>query len=515
MSGYYFNAKNDLVGAVNICKTVISLATQTGNIRRHGQGVARLAWINLGVGAYSVAQMNAHESQKLFRVSGDLHGEADAICTEAFCWKELGHYKQSLSLSIKAQSLLSLCGLSGSETNIAIMANQAEVHKCKSEYSEAWKINTEILQISTNQNAHVFQNMMCRGQHDEVVMLCCPSIRFILDAPGPARVRIPSTPLQRDQLALWICQIADPVEPMCRPPFGSCFLRPWVKIPHQTIRRFTTYKRGICLNVVCINAFLPGAVVTPNIWVKVSLDRLLVARNIDLASSIFTTLNLKPWIMYCDATLADLYIREKDLPTAKELFKKCLELATELSEIKLFCLERLGNASIWGADELTPDWRTIFLIHSLKLKGKLQVYKALQFLGQIFLTHEDENTALSLFTVAHMGFTYMDVHRSRAECMIRLGDISSRRGDLLKVVELWESARPLFERSSQAKEVQCVDARLSHVGSNVLNHHRKNIAHLLWQQYRYLHDLDFYNTTLTNSQNSQIQRQFSLSAGNF
>ncbi|KAJ7813121.1 hypothetical protein B0H14DRAFT_2605243 [Mycena olivaceomarginata] len=80
-----------------------------------------------------------------------------------------------------------------------------------------------------------------RGQHDEVVMPCCPGIRFILDAPGPARVPIPSTPLQRDQLALWICQIADPVEPMCRPPFGSCFLRPRVKIPHQTIRRFSGY----------------------------------------------------------------------------------------------------------------------------------------------------------------------------------------------------------------------------------------------------------------------------------
>jgi hypothetical protein len=63
--------------------------------------------------------------------------------------------------------------------------------------------------------------------------------------------------------------------------------------------------------------------------------------------------------------------------------------------------------------------------------------------------------------------------------MIRLGDISSRRGDLLKAVELWESARPLFERSSQGKEVQCVDERLSHVSSNILEHHRENITHLV------------------------------------
>jgi hypothetical protein len=139
----------------------------------------------------------------------------------------------------------------------------------------------------------------------------------------------------------------------------------------------------------------------------------------------------------------------------------------------------LGNASFWGADELTPGWTTVFLVHSLKSKAKLQVYKALQFLGQMCLTYKDEDTAISLFTVALIGFTYMDVHRSRAECMVKLGDISNQHGNLLRAVELWETARPLFEKSSQAKEVQCVDERLSHVGSNVLDHHRENIAHLV------------------------------------
>jgi tetratricopeptide (TPR) repeat protein len=215
------------------------------------------------------------------------------------------------------------------------------------------------------------------------------------------------------------------------------------------------------------------------IGVSMGVQKHDVERNIDLSRSIFTTLNIKSWEICCDATVADLYIREKDLPTAKRLFKKCLELATEHSEIKLFCFERLGNASSWGADESTPGWTTIFLIHSLKLKAKLQVYKALQFFGDTFLHQKDEDTAVTLFTVALEGFTYMDVHHSRAECMLRLGDISNKCGDQLKAVELWETARPLFERSSQAKEVQCVDERLSHVGSNGLDHHRENIARLV------------------------------------
>ncbi|KAJ7665491.1 hypothetical protein B0H14DRAFT_3696467 [Mycena olivaceomarginata] len=154
MSNYYEAVGNDLDGTANMCKKLISLATQTGNTKRHSQGLSKLAWINIQLGAYSVAQRDACESQKLSRVLGDLYGEADAVHIQAMCWKELGHYKQSLSLSIRAQSLLSLCGMSDSAVNLGIMNTQAEVHKCKSEYSEAWTIQTKILQIFTNRSAY-------------------------------------------------------------------------------------------------------------------------------------------------------------------------------------------------------------------------------------------------------------------------------------------------------------------------------------------------------------------------
>ncbi|KAJ7887991.1 hypothetical protein B0H13DRAFT_1888545 [Mycena leptocephala] len=80
--------------------------------------------------------------------------------------------------------------------------------------------------------------------------------------------------------------------------------------------------------------------------------------------------------------------------------------------------------------------------------------------------------------IALEGFTLMDVHRSRAECVLQLGDISKAHGDLLKAVELelWQTARPLFERSSQAKQVENIDKRLTSVGDNVLEQHRKNLA---------------------------------------
>jgi hypothetical protein len=144
-----------------------------------------------------------------------------------------------------------------------------------------------------------------------------------------------------------------------------------------------------------------------------------------------------------------------------------------------FCLERLGNVSQWGADYSMSRWATIFLVHSLMGKQTLQIHKALQFLGDTFIHQKDEDTVNALFTVALEGFTWMDVHCSRAECMLRLDDISSRHGDHLKAVIQWNTAWPLFERSSQAKEVQCIDERLACVDHKIQKHHKENIAQLV------------------------------------
>jgi tetratricopeptide (TPR) repeat protein len=184
-------------------------------------------------------------------------------------------------------------------------------------------------------------------------------------------------------------------------------------------------------------------------------------------------------IICCDLTVANLYLREQDLLGAKTHFEKLLKLIPEQAEIMSLCFEKLGNANSWGPDESIPGWTAIFLAHSLKSQAKLQVYKALQYFGQIFLMQNDDDTAISLFTIALEGFTYMDVHQNRAECMLTLGDISKSHGDLLKAVELWGTAQPLFERSSQVKQIECVAERLTGISSDVLVQHKKNIACLV------------------------------------
>ncbi|KAJ7806268.1 hypothetical protein B0H13DRAFT_1929690 [Mycena leptocephala] len=153
---------------------------------------------------------------------------------------------------------------------------------------------------------------------------------------------------------------------------------------------------------------------------------------------IFSTHNLAMQVTMCDAILADLSLREANFLTAKTLFEGCLKASFKQNEIMTYCLERLGDR-----------------------REKLGIHKALQFLGDAFLAQDDEHTAINLFTVALEGFTYMD-----------------GQGDLLKAVELWTTARPLFEKSSQAKQVEKIDQRLAGVDEDVLEKHRTNLAHL-------------------------------------
>jgi tetratricopeptide (TPR) repeat protein len=201
-----------------------------------------------------------------------------------------------------------------------------------------------------------------------------------------------------------------------------------------------------------------------------------VQRNCDRARKLLDTVGNVEGVTMCDVILADLYLREGNSLAAKNILKRCLKMTLEDSEGRTYCLGRLGDTSCWGCLHGMWSWTTVFLVHSLKRKEKLGTYQALQFLGDVFLSQNDEHTATNLFVVALEGFTQMDVHRSRAECMLRLGDISMGNSDLLKAVEFWESARPLFERSSQAKQVQGIDERVANISKDVLEQHRNNLA---------------------------------------
>ncbi|KAJ7233661.1 hypothetical protein C8J57DRAFT_1249764 [Mycena rebaudengoi] len=145
------------------------------------------------------------------------------------------------------------------------------------------------------------------------------------------------------------------------------------------------------------------------------------------------------------------------------MFEKCFALSPDITtEFPLLCLERLGDLSTGMNDILTTlRWTVIFLGQAVKCKDKRQTMQAFRCLGQLFAAKGDNETALSLFNVALDGFTLMDVHRWRADCMVRIADILNSHGEVMKAVELWQAARPLFKRSSQMKDVINIDAKLA------------------------------------------------------
>ncbi|KAJ7215642.1 hypothetical protein C8J57DRAFT_1600268 [Mycena rebaudengoi] len=149
------------------------------------------------------------------------------------------------------------------------------------------------------------------------------------------------------------------------------------------------------------------------------------------------------------------------------------------ADLPLLCLERLGDLSA-GMNDIptTLRWTVILLGQAVKCKEKRQTMQAFRCLGQIFAAEGDNETALSLFNVALDGFTFMDVHRWKADCMVRIADILTSRGEVMKAVELWKAARPLFERSSQMKDIIKIDAKLAEVDSAILVEYEEQLQRL-------------------------------------
>jgi hypothetical protein len=156
---------------------------------------------------------------------------------------------------------------------------------------------------------------------------------------------------------------------------------------------------------------------------------------------------------------------------ANLMFKNFVISSQEFSsaELALQGLTKLADLSTeMNSIMTTLRWVGVFLSLALKCKDKRQTMQAFRCLSQIFSAEGDNETALSLFNVALDGFTFMDVHHWRADCMVHIAEIMNCRGEIIKAVELWKAARPLFERSSQMKDMIRIDAKLAKIDSAVL-----------------------------------------------
>jgi tetratricopeptide (TPR) repeat protein len=187
-----------------------------------------------------------------------------------------------------------------------------------------------------------------------------------------------------------------------------------------------------------------------------------IQQSLSTVDNLFRGINYSTGLRYCDIFRAALDVQQGNLAVARTLFQECLKsMWGKDVYIVTYCLEKLAvDQPRDQAHHPSLCWPVTFLVYSSKSKQRLELHKGLQLLGNVFQAQGNLDTAISLFTVALDGFTQMDVHRSRAECIVRLGDIAQLCGDEITALEHWETARLLFQRSSQMKQLAHLDAKL-------------------------------------------------------
>ncbi|KAJ7923488.1 hypothetical protein B0H13DRAFT_1864869 [Mycena leptocephala] len=198
--------------------------------------------------------------------------------------------------------------------------------------------------------------------------------------------------------------------------------------------------------------------------VKIDAPEDSVYQTLEKAKTIFSSFKNLRGVIQCIMIGADLNLREKNTRSASILLRDCLRSSWSRGCATVsYCLDRLADFRQWDETEIhqVSVWPVVYLAFAKKSNQKLALHRALLFLGDLYLSKKDEDTAESLFTVALEGFTHMDVHHSRAQCMLRLGDVANTRGETSKALEHWKAARPLFERCLQTKDVAHIDDRLA------------------------------------------------------
>ncbi|KAJ7795068.1 hypothetical protein B0H13DRAFT_1935030 [Mycena leptocephala] len=200
----------------------------------------------------------------------------------------------------------------------------------------------------------------------------------------------------------------------------------------------------------------------------------VVSRKLDAAIALFRNTQYSRGISLCEHCHADLLLREGDATGARVEYMRIFAAAyTRDNELACYCLERLADPkNTVHAGQESARWAIVFFAFALRprVRSTLTVHQALRRLGDVLVRQGADQSALNILNLALEGFTRMDVHQSRAECMRTMGDVYVQRGDLCRAKQMWESARPLFERSEQKKEVARVDEKLQTLGVTQKSH---------------------------------------------
>ncbi|KAF8155263.1 hypothetical protein K438DRAFT_1987164 [Mycena galopus ATCC 62051] len=191
-----------------------------------------------------------------------------------------------------------------------------------------------------------------------------------------------------------------------------------------------------------------------------------ILANLHAAEGVWQSLELSRMPL-CSVARADLKLYLGEPGKARREFLQCLTKNRGLyADIDSLCLGALGDPrnGMHSAAE-TFCWAVVSLAFVQRMKDRVETLNALRRLADAHSILKDDESALNIFHAALEGGTNMDIHRLRAECMVGIGDIMLRRGDLAQAKEMWTGAYPLFVRSSRMKDAAAVQERLQQLSS--------------------------------------------------
>ncbi|KAJ7493994.1 hypothetical protein FB451DRAFT_1491588 [Mycena latifolia] len=288
-AGNYYFSQNDPSAAMQFLGKALRLARASGNTKQESQLLDAIANLNCMMGDYTASWINACEAQRLAQRSANCYEEADALRLKATCCSMFGDYKESIVLLNRGRELLKLCGLSGGAMDFLMAYTEATVHQAKSEYAQAQRIHTQILQnTSAEQNPYDYAFCLLSISELDVIIGTC-----------------------KDD----------------------------------------------------------------------------VHHNLNTAKRMFKMIERSHEIIYCTIISADLHLRERDTVVAKTLFEESLTSSWgKLGDAVSYCLQRLADISQWKITDFgwTSRWTVVYLVHSKMTRKKLELHKALQFLGDVW-----------------------------------------------------------------------------------------------------------------------------------
>jgi predicted negative regulator of RcsB-dependent stress response len=197
-----------------------------------------------------------------------------------------------------------------------------------------------------------------------------------------------------------------------------------------------------------------------------------IISNLNAAEAVYVALG-SPRILLCSWLAAELKLCRGDIENARAAFLDCLSKSRGIyADVPKLCLAALADPAHKMHGTLdTFRWAVVYLAFVQKVKDAVRTLQALRRLADVYMSLDDDETALYLFHTALEAGTKMDIHRLRAECMVGVGDIMLRREDPMQAKEMWVAAHPLFVRSSRLKDAALVEKRLEKLSHTAHNSH--------------------------------------------